>query len=108
MSTLNQNSAFVITWAIFTPVQGKFFKKNHNEIFKVAPTVSKRIGVNEAFAYFANKEMAIEKVSKLKISKDFEVVFITDKQFGLSKWNESLKKVATKKQLEEKIIIKAN
>jgi thymidine kinase len=100
-----QNPSFVITWVILTPIKGKFFRKNINEISKHIHSISKRIGVNEGSAHFPNKEKAIEQLNKLKLSKDFEAVFITDFQFGKSKWNESLKNVATKKQLEEKIII---
>lgn len=102
MENLNR---YKITWAIFTPISGKFFKKNRNEIFKSVHTISKRNEVNEAFAHFPSKERAMELISKVKTSKKFKVTLITDKQFGMSNWNDSLLNFATKKQLENSFTI---
>lgn len=98
-------NAYTITWAIITPVKGKFFKKDLNVISKKIHSIG--LSSNIGKAHFQNKEKAIEQVNKISgLSKDFKVTFITDKQFGMSKLNQNPLELATSKQLEETIIIK--
>ena len=98
---------YEITWAIFTPIKGKVPKKDLTAFFSAGVYTScKRIDFNEFTAYFSTKEKALETIKKIKnLSKKYEVVLITDKQFGMVNWKESVKTVATKKQLQDRFFI---
>lgn len=104
MTTLN---AYTISWAILTPVKGKITKKDLNILAKCGIwTLSSRKEFNQFFFHAKTKETAIQQLKKVKgLSRNYEVVIITDKQFGDSKWNESLLNVATKKQLQNRFFI---
>ena len=66
----------------------------------------KKKDINEITAHFATKRKAIENLKKVKnLTKNYEVVLITDKQFGMTNWEESVKTVATKKQLQDRFFI---
>lgn len=96
---------YVITWTILTPVKGKATKKDLNALWRSEIfTVSKND--NEFFFHSSSKEAAISKVKKIKgLSRNYEVLFITDKQFGNSEFGEKLSLLATKKQLQERFYI---
>jgi hypothetical protein len=104
MATLNP---YKITWAVFIPSKGKTTKKDLNIIYRAGcPTAYGHKPLNEILAHFpspAKAQVALKKITGL--TKPYKVVFITDKQFGLAKWNESLLNVATKKQLIETRIV---
>jgi hypothetical protein len=94
MKTLNP---YKITWLVLTPNAGKATKKD----LKILN--GKRFGFgisnNEIKDCFANKELALNFAQRIVgLTKHYKVTFITDKQFGLSKWDESLLNVATTKQ----------
>jgi hypothetical protein len=102
-------SKYQIVWAIFRPVKGKFFKKNYNEIYNSGIyTVGKRAVCNEAIAHFNSKDKAIEAISNVQVSKDFEVVLITDAQFGNASYDAQYWHLATEMQKQNKITIKAS
>lgn len=96
----NLNS-YTITWAIFTPSKGRITKKDLNVIYKAGcPTAYGNKSLNEILAHFPSKAKADAALRNVKgLTKAYKVVFITDKQFGNSKFNESFLNVATKKQL---------
>ena len=97
---------YKITWAIITPIKGKATKKDLTAFFRAGVSYCKRIDFNEFTAHFSTKEKALKTLKKVKnLSKNYEVIFITDKQFGLVNWRESLKTVATKKQLRDRFFI---
>lgn len=104
MKNLN---AYEITWTVLTPVKGKVTKKDLNQMYRCGIyTNSMDRTHNQFFFHSATKENAQNKVKALKgLSKTYEVIHITDKQFGLLKWNESKLANATKKQLENRIFI---
>ncbi len=104
-NTTTQPNAYTITWAVITPLKGKFIKKNLNELSKKIFSITKYKMANEAICHFSSKEQAIEKLSNVSASKQFKVTLITDKQFGMTKWNEPLLANATQKQIEESFII---
>jgi len=105
MTTLNP---YKITWAVITPVKGKITMKDlkamkKSGLFHFFPSYKTK---NESSLFFASKGIAIDMISKVAgLSKQYKVVYITDKQFGLANPNESLLTVATKKQLIEMQII---
>lgn len=98
MTKLN---AYTIAWAIISPIEGKTTKADLKimkkcGLFHSTPFLRN----NEISLHFATKEIAIDRISNvIGLSRKYKVVLITDKQFGLSKYNETLLKVATKKQL---------
>ena len=107
-SNSNQLNAYTITWAILTPVNGKkITKKDLNQICRTSDKpFSGSKTLNEITFHFKNLETAIESVKKISgLNKNYSAVFITDKQFGLSKWNQKKIEVATKIQLINQIII---
>jgi hypothetical protein len=102
-------SKYQIVLAIFRPVKGKFFKKNYNEIHNSGVyTVGKRALCNEAIAHFNSKQKAIEAISNVQVSKDFEVVLITDAQFGKASYDATYWELAKDAQKRNKIIISAS
>ena len=98
---------YKITWAIFTPIKGRVTKKDLNTFFRQGIySYCKNSDINEITAHFPTKEKAIETIKKVKnLSKNYEVILITDKQFGMVNWKESVKTVATKKQLQGRFFI---
>lgn len=111
MKTSNENNqlnAYTITWAILTPANGKkITKKDLNQIYKTSGRAfGQSKSLNEGACHFKNKQSAIDCIKKIKgLNKNYSVIFITDKQFGLSKWNQKKIEVATKMQLINQIII---
>jgi hypothetical protein len=106
METKELNS-FEIAWAFITPLKGKITKRDLNLIYKCGIYT---IGghMKETFiAHFPSKKNGIEKMKLVNgLYKEYSVVFITDKQFGIRKWNEPLGNIATEKQISESFIIK--
>lgn len=100
-------SPYAMTWAVIIPAKGKFTKKDINTLYRGGLlNVTGSYRTNEIFAHFGTLDAAKTKVLKnWDLSKPYRVVFITDKQFGLCKYGESLISVATKKQLRETNII---
>ena len=98
---------YKITWAIITPIKGKVAKKDLTTLVRAGVyTYCKRVGFNEETAHFPTKEKALETLKKVKnLTKNYEVILITDKQFGMANWKESIKTVATKKQLQDRFFI---
>ena len=98
---------YEITWAILTPIKGKVTKKDLTTLFRAGVyTYCKRVGFNEVTAHFSTKQKAIETLKKVKnLTRNYEVVLITDKQFGMTNWKESVRIVATKKQLQDRFFI---
>lgn len=96
MKNLN---AYQITWAILQPKKGIVTKKDT------------RLGFSKQDLFLIDHacslEAAKEKVNNLagKLSKEYDIFFITDKQFGMS-CNGNFKEVATSKQLSETFQIK--
>ena len=103
MTTLNP---YQITWSILIPVSGKATKKDLSIIAKSGIySISSNLN-NEFFFHSADKEKAIEKAKNIKgLSKKYEVVMITDKQFGNVDVFKSFRLSATKKQLQERFFI---
>jgi hypothetical protein len=102
-------SKYQIVWATFRPVKGKFFKKNYNKIYNSGVyTIGKRALCNEANAHFNSKEKALQAISNVKVSKDFEVVLITDAQFRKASYDATYWELATDAQKRNKIIISAS
>jgi hypothetical protein len=103
MKTLN---AMTITWAIITPINNKPTKSDLKTINKSHANGGFVISGTEIIRHFASKEAAIESVKKISgLSKAHKVVFITDKQFGLSEYGQPFVNVATKKQLIDTTVI---
>ena len=104
MKTVNP---YAITWAILTPVKGKVTKKDLTALYRSGVyTYCKRIGFNEVTAHFPTKEQALKTIKSIKgLSRNYEVVLITDKQFGLHDFRENVINVATKKQLQDRFFI---
>lgn len=76
MTTLN---SYKITWAFLIPTKGIATKKDSNFNFQ-------RGMFNSYMACFSpNKELALQKVKELEgtLGKEYSVLFITDKQFGM-------------------------
>lgn len=104
MTTINP---YVITWAVLTPIKGKVTKKDLTTLYRNGVyTYCKRVGFNEVTAHFPTKEKAEKVLKSIKgLSKNYEVVFITDKQFGMSDWKQSIIELATKTQLKNRFYI---
>ena len=104
MKTLNP---YKIHWVVLTPIKGRVTKKDLTTLFRAGVyTYCKRVDFNEVTAHFPTKEKALEKIKKVKnLTKNYEVILITDKQFGMANWKESVKTVATKKQLQDRFFI---
>jgi hypothetical protein len=102
MRTLNP---YKITWLVLTPVKGIATKKDHSIANKAFYGFMNRNNGQEIVRHFATKENALKALESLKLSKEYKATFITDAQFGLSKWDESLLNVATKLQLQNQILI---
>ena len=98
---------YKITWAIITPIKGKVTKKDLTTFIKSGVYIyCEKMDLNEVTAYFITKEKALKTLKKVKnLSKNYEVILITDKQFSLLNWNESVKTVATKKQFRDRFFI---
>ena len=98
---------YKIHWSILTPIKGKVTKKDLTTLFRAGIyTYCKKSEINEITAHFPTKVKALEALKKVKnLTKNYEVILITDKQFGMTNWNESLKTVATKKQLQDRFFI---
>jgi hypothetical protein len=101
-----QLNSYQITWAIIQPAKGnKITKKDLNTIYRAGALSVAGYG-NIITCHFSSKKRAEDTLKKAKgLTKPYKVVFITDKQFGLSKWNEPLINVATKKQLINTLVI---
>lgn len=95
-------NAYQITWAILEPVKGIITKKDQRFGF------SKNRDNSSLIAFGATGEAAETKVKSLagKLSKEYNVFYITDKQFGMTSNVKSFKDVATTKQLSEMFQIK--
>ena len=106
-TTVNTPNPYQITWAVLTPIKGKVTKKDLTTLYRAGVyTYCKRVGFNEVTAHFPTKERALQVLKGIKgLTRTYEVVLITDKQFGLTDWKESVKIVATKKQLQNRIFI---
>jgi len=100
-----QLNPYKITWAIITPIKGKFTQKDFSLLKKTMPSLCGNDYLNERCAHFPTKERAIEVLAKSKASKEYKVVFITDKQFGMTNNSESLLKVATTLQINSQTTI---
>ena len=98
---------YKITWAILTPIKGKVTKKDLTTLFKAGVyTYCTKTDINEITAHFPTKGKALDALKKVKnLTKNYEVILITDKQFGMTNWKESVKTVATKKQLQDRFFI---
>ena len=98
---------YEITWAILTPIKGKVTKKDLTTLFRAGVyTYCKKSDINEITAHFPTKGKALEALKKVKnLTKNYEIVLITDKQFSMTNWKESVKTVATKKQLQDRFFI---
>ena len=51
-NTTTQPNAYTITFAVITPLKGKFFKKNLNELSKKIFSITKYKMANEAICHF--------------------------------------------------------
>ena len=104
MRTLNP---YKIHWVVLTPIKGRVTKKDLTTLFRAGVyTYCKRVDFNEVTAHFTTKEKALETLKKVKnLTKNYEVILITDKQIGMANWKESIKTVATKKQLQDRFFI---
>ena len=100
-------NAYKITWAFLIPTSGIATKKDSNSTFQR--------GMFKSYlaAFSGNKDAAIKKVKELKgtLSKEYNVLFITDKQFGMiqqdfKNQSHNLMDVATTKQKSEMFIIR--
>ena len=98
---------YKITWAILTPIKGRVTKKDLTALFRAGVyTYCKKADINEITAHFPTKGKALETLKKVKnLTKNYEVILITDKQFGMTNWKESIKTVATKKQFQDRFFI---
>ena len=106
MKTKINFNPYKITWCFLIPVKGIALKNDlKNKILKR--------GVFNSNLHFwaANKEIAKSKLKNLKglLNKDYKILFITDKQFGLIQTDYKLKKtnlldIATKKQIKDMFI----
>ncbi len=106
--TNDKLNAYSITWAILTPANGKkITKKDLNQIYKTCGrSFSQSKQLNEGACHFNSLDSAKECVKKINgLNKIYSCVFITDKQFGVSKWNQKKIEVATKMQLINQVII---
>lgn len=87
---------YTITWAFLIPTKG--IATNKDELLSFTRDRNNTCLRTHA----ANREEAIKKVNELngRLSKEYSVLFITDKQFGMIKSN-NIMEVATGKQLSE-------
>jgi hypothetical protein len=101
-------SAYTITWAVIDACKGKNSKRDLNIMFRCGlATISGSHFLGKPFmCHFPTKESAIEKLSKVTgLNKKYNVLLITDKQFGMSSFNSDITAVATNKQLSESFTI---
>jgi len=105
MMTLNP---YKITWAFLIPIKGIATKQDN-----YATSLQRGISKSHLSRHFSDIEDAKKEISKLKgkLSKEYKVLFITDKQFGQIQNNftnqtDNLLEVATAKQKAEMFIIK--
>lgn len=77
----NNLSAYIITWAILVPEKGIVAKKDQ----RIISGISMRPKPNACSLHYATKNRAIEGVAKLKgrLSKEYRVYLVTDKQMGM-------------------------
>lgn len=103
MKTTNELNAYQITWAIFIPTKGKITKRDA----KLINDFNYRDEVKEVSRHFAIKDKAVAFINNLsgKLSKPYTVTLITDKQFGMCNYKQTLLSVATTQQLAESILI---
>lgn len=103
----NTLNSYTITWTILTPIKGKVTKKDLNKMYSCGIYTNNMDRENNQFYFHSpTKENANKKVKALKdLSKNYEVVHITDKQFGEIFWSASKLSNATKKQLQERFFI---
>lgn len=88
-------SPFSLYFAVIQPISGKITKKDFQIIKKENFSTIKQTG-NELVCFTGKrKELSL----KSKLSKKYKVVYITDYQFGKTKFNQSFLNVATKKQI---------
>ena len=102
-------SGYTITWAIITACKGKNTKRDLNKMYKSGLTsISGSHFMGKPFlCHFPSKEIAVERLSKVSgLFKEYNVILITDKQYGLSSYNSDILDVATKKQKSETFKIK--
>lgn len=100
MSNLNP---YTIIWTILIPTKGIARKSDEKQ------TDFNRMMSNSCLiAHSPNKEKALQRVNSLKgkLAKKYEVLFITDKQFGLIQLDyinntHNIMDIATSKQIKE-------
>lgn len=94
---------YLITWAILTPIKGKVTKKDLYQMNAV--NIFSKVN-NEAIGHFSTPERAKSFINDIvSLSKSYEVVLITDKQFGLCNIKQPIRMSATKKQLQNRFFI---
>lgn len=98
---------YKITWAFLIPTSGIATQKDSNSSFQRGAFKSYLAGFSN------NKESALKKVKDLKggLSKEYQVLCITDKQFAMLQFNyknnsHNLMDIATTKQKLEMFAIK--
>lgn len=97
---------YKLTWAIFIPIKGNITLRDMNIIYKSGILSICGYRHNRWLAHFDSKESAIEILSRIKgLHKHYEVILITDAQFGLLTYNQNPEEIATKLQLTNKILI---
>lgn len=103
---MNNLNPYKITWSFLIPTKGIATKKDSNSTFQR--------GIYNSYiaAFSGNKEAAIKKVEELKgtLGKEYQVLFITDAQFGKiqidpTTKSHNLMEVATSKQKSEMFTI---
>jgi len=106
MKTLNP---YVITCAVISAEKGRNTKRDLNIMYRCGlPTISGSHFQGKPFVcHFPSKGNAIERLSKVSgLNKSYNVILITDKQFGMSSYNADITAVATTKQLNESFKIR--
>lgn len=107
-STINiPLNPYIIKWAILVPVTGKATKKDENIVYKIGMGFRNQ-KTNEIYFVAANKDAMSTKLARLKgkLTKEYRVTIITDKQLGLVKSEEGFLSVATDLQKANSFIIK--
>lgn len=107
MKKNNVLNTYLIKWAILVPVTGKATKKDENIVYKLA-FGHRNISSNEIYFHAASQDKMAEKISCLKgkLSKEYRVTIITDKQLGMAKVVEGFISVATHKQMQDSFLLK--
>jgi len=99
MKTLNP---YQITWAILTPVSG-IARKEDRKLFNQFAQGKRHTFISDHSPDIESAKRKLDSIAG-KLTKPYQVLFITDKQFSLLKDN-NFEAVATKKQLSEMVYI---